>query len=608
MREFRYIDSIIFSPIFIVIIANTNSLIYFLSSFLFKGLLLSSNGSKTMLDSSNSNKKTEILSTGISSTPAIGVPMFSNQANQFKNTGVTSSIASSIQDSLNQLSLSTTSSQMNTNNLASQTIEYSDVGLPTEPIKINLPTSKQTSDYNSDTSSSNEWNQMDSNTWSISLENSNNRPKLTNENDNSKFVCPKPVNGKFKTPFSVQPNTNLTLMNKNDKYTSTPTASASSTLIRSTANSRQQNKTNSTLQEDLLRLINPNLDSYLPSPLSDNGDNTSENNLNSSNPSTSNESSNTQYSTPYSSLERSNTSCSNKDSGINNQISTNEEKKESVLVAQPAIVSNYQLNPQLDKKSIDHFNRQQSKLDKFDHKSSSMDYLCKIDKIKDDKKTQSVTKSKKFSFDSSSTGIDQDWPSLVSNANKVLEVTQQANSLATTSLTNKKSLFKNELQQINKSSSLKESEDNASSSTCASPATIATAKLNQHRNSLDQWIKEFENFSKNASTLFNVGGDSSKRFSTGENSTDQVEDDCFQQASRNQLEPSQLDAEKVKSLEERLKQLQTDLVKEQSSKLTLEEQVKHLEEENRRLHNESISAAQQLRDFTTWFFSNINAK
>lgn len=45
----------------------------------------------------------------------------------------------------------------------------------------------------------------------------------------------------------------------------------------------------------------------------------------------------------------------------------------------------------------------------------------------------------------------------------------------------------------------------------------------------------------------------------------------------------------MKSLEDRLKQLQSDLVREQSSKLTLEEQVKHLEEENRRLHNESVT-------------------
>lgn len=553
-----------------------------------------------MLDSSTSSSKKSTLLCSVPSTPTIGTigPITFKQptsgtsgyiSNNKHNLGVTtSSIASSIQDSLNQLSLSTTSSQtnvINTANLTPQAIDCSDLGLPTEPIKMmNLPTSKQTSDYNSDTSSSNEWN---SNTWSLSLENSNNRTK-PNRND-----CPKSINlnnnNKFKTPFNPAPQNKTS----DKSQQTTGTSSANSTLLRNTYNSiRQQalqniqNKTNqqvnsqqsSTLQEDLLRLINPDSYGY------DNGDNLSEVNSNSSNQA-SNESSNTQYSTPYSSLERSNTSCSNKE--YNHQ-STNEDKKDCVQPVQ--VVSNTQLitnHGQL-------FNK--PKLEK----TQSMD-LCKIDNqinnFNDKKKSQSASKTKKYSFDSSSTAatVDQDWPrSLVNNANKALAVTQQAtsqaNSLPTTTslVSNGRKLFKNELQQQDKlkdaaSSTTDELKDDP---TCPSPATIAAATLNQHRNSLDEWIKEFENFSKNAGTMF--GNDSvTKRFSITNSAADQPDDDCFQ-ISR-PIEPSQLDTEKVKSLEDRLKQLQSDLVREQSSKLTLEEQVKHLEEENRRLHNESVT-------------------
>ena len=587
-----------------------------------------------MLDSSTSSSKKSTLLCSMPSTPTSSIgagqlACFNKQApatGPFMQTGksitgATSSIASSIQDSLNQLSLSTTSSQTHAVN---QPIECSDLGLPTEPIKINLSVSKQTSDYNSDTSSSNEWN---SNTWSLSLESSNNRNKL-NGGDGEKFACPKPTQAKFKTPFAPI----ALATNKHDKYTSTtptPTgvSSASSTLLRNTYNSQLRQaalnsslnkaghlpnqQTSSTLQEDLLRLINP--DSYL----TDNGDNLSEVNSNSSNP-LSNESSNTQYSTPYSSLERSNTSCSNKEY---NQ-STNERKTsaDAAVVAQPAQVVS--LRGQTGK-PLDKSNR-----------SSSMEYLCKLDnQLKEgDKKSQSAANTKKYSFDSNTaapTDGQSDWSSLVNNASKALALAQQANSLpVAASFPNKKSLFKNELQQASSASpEHKEDCKSTDATTCPSPATIAAATLNQHRHSLDKWIKEFEDFSKNAGTMLSADGSNRFSISNSTAAADLADDDCFE--TRNPVEPSQLDAEKVKSLEDRLKKLQLDLDKEQSSKMTLEEQVKHLEEENRRLHNESVTgrfafvfctlyivltsffslvAAAQLRRFTEWFFQNINAK
>jgi len=558
--------------------------------------LLNSSGlsrSKTMLDSSTSSSKKLLCS--VPSTPTISYSSKQQTSGTFSANNksnlqaTTSSIASSIQDSLNQLtdqlslSLSTTSSQIvNSVSLQPQQIECSELGLPIEPIKMNLTTSKQTSDYNSDTSSSNEW--------SLSLDNSANRAKLQQQQQKLNNSS----NNTFKTPFTpvVQSKTA-------DKSQQTSSAS----LLHNTYNSirqqalqnkqqQQSSETNSTLQEDLLRLINPDNFSY------DNGD--SELNSNSSNQA-SNESSNTQYSTPYSSLERSNTSCSNKDYNHHHQ-STNEDKKNCAVIAQSNVVSNNRMiSNQMVNNNIKLTNSQLFDKPKLE-KTQSMETLCKNDnKLNsfNDKKSQSASKTKKYSFDSNSTttvkSIDQEWPrSLVNNANKALAVTQQANSQPINSM-NKKSLFK-DLQQ-----------DKSSSKENLSPVTLAAATLNQHRNSLDEWIKEFENFSKNAGTMFGASESLSKRFSiTNSTDADQADDSCFQMT--RPIEPSRLDTEKVKNLEDRLKQLQSDLVREQSSKLTLEEQVKHLEEENRRLHNESITAAAQLRKFTEWFFSKHKCK
>jgi signal-induced proliferation-associated 1 like protein 2 len=72
--------------------------------------------------------------------------------------------------------------------------------------------------------------------------------------------------------------------------------------------------------------------------------------------------------------------------------------------------------------------------------------------------------------------------------------------------------------------------------------------------------------------------------------------------------PPALPSESVKELENTVKKLQIDLVKEQVEKSTLEKTVQDLRDENRRLHDESATASAQLKKFSEWFFSNINAK
>ena len=47
-------------------------------------------------------------------------------------------------------------------------------------------------------------------------------------------------------------------------------------------------------------------------------------------------------------------------------------------------------------------------------------------------------------------------------------------------------------------------------------------------------------------------------------------------------------------------------MKETQKRLTLEQEVHSLRDENRRLQQESQSAAQQLRRFTEWFFQTID--
>ncbi|KAM9491034.1 signal-induced proliferation-associated 1-like protein 2 isoform 4-T4 [Salvelinus alpinus] len=65
---------------------------------------------------------------------------------------------------------------------------------------------------------------------------------------------------------------------------------------------------------------------------------------------------------------------------------------------------------------------------------------------------------------------------------------------------------------------------------------------------------------------------------------------------------------KVLQLEEILRQLQFDLRKEQEDKAVLQEQVQHLRQDNMRLHEESQTAAAQLRRFSEWFLHSVDNK
>ncbi|XP_064484680.1 signal-induced proliferation-associated 1-like protein 2 [Ornithodoros turicata] len=60
-------------------------------------------------------------------------------------------------------------------------------------------------------------------------------------------------------------------------------------------------------------------------------------------------------------------------------------------------------------------------------------------------------------------------------------------------------------------------------------------------------------------------------------------------------------------LEERVVKLQETLALEQHEKATLEQQVRHLQEENHRLHEESQSATAQLKKLTDWFFHTMDS-
>lgn len=65
---------------------------------------------------------------------------------------------------------------------------------------------------------------------------------------------------------------------------------------------------------------------------------------------------------------------------------------------------------------------------------------------------------------------------------------------------------------------------------------------------------------------------------------------------------------KVNQLELILRQLQYDLRKEQEDKAMLQEQVQHLRQDNLRLHEESQTAATQLRRFTELFLNTMDKK
>lgn len=50
------------------------------------------------------------------------------------------------------------------------------------------------------------------------------------------------------------------------------------------------------------------------------------------------------------------------------------------------------------------------------------------------------------------------------------------------------------------------------------------------------------------------------------------------------------------------------LPQEKQDKAVLQAEVRHLRQDNRRLQEESQTAAAQLRTFTEWFFSTIDKK
>jgi len=55
-----------------------------------------------------------------------------------------------------------------------------------------------------------------------------------------------------------------------------------------------------------------------------------------------------------------------------------------------------------------------------------------------------------------------------------------------------------------------------------------------------------------------------------------------------------------------MSELENRLMKETQRRVSLEQEVHSLRDENRRLQQESQSAAQQLRRFTEWFFQTID--
>ncbi|RZF47811.1 hypothetical protein LSTR_LSTR012128 [Laodelphax striatellus] len=71
---------------------------------------------------------------------------------------------------------------------------------------------------------------------------------------------------------------------------------------------------------------------------------------------------------------------------------------------------------------------------------------------------------------------------------------------------------------------------------------------------------------------------------------------------------SQLTGRRMVELQKHLSQLESRLSRETRRRLTLEDEVRGLREENRRLQEESQNAAQQLRRFTEWFLQTIDKR
>ncbi|KAI1295391.1 Signal-induced proliferation-associated 1-like protein 2 [Halotydeus destructor] len=260
------------------------------------------------------------------------------------------------------------------------------------------------------------------------------------------------------------------------------------------------NSSSSTLQEDLMKLINPE---YLSDCME----------RQESTPSAA-ESNSTHYSTPYSSLERNN---GNKDGGSD----------VILTVAQPAhVISSEPSSPSDTKNERITLSSSAS--------TSTRSPSSTISKGSTATYGSSSSKDSPTSFETNGLPLltdvqgDIDWPSLVDTATKALTKHQNA-----------------------------EKREKPSYSSAALEESLA-------------WLNEFGS---------NLPGT-----------------------------PSQLPSESVKELENTVKKLQIDLVREQSDKASLEDEMEKLRLENMRLHEESQTAAAQLRKFTEWFFQNINAK
>jgi hypothetical protein len=464
----------------------------------------------------------------------------------------TCNLASSIHEGLHCIgqtqSINQFSNGMRTNTI---TVGQSST-LPQQPKSV---CNKVTSDYNSDTSSSNEWN---SNSWSLppmdtklgsaTAANSVLGPSASN----SIQAIGSNSNSKPATPCTLQTNT-LESGRKSSISNCSGRSNPNAAVLRNgfarlkashpnpTAGSSCCSSSTSTLQEDLLRLISPEFMGGESNDLLNENDLAIENGNGSASGgsgttnganSSADCSTSTQYSTPYSSLER-DSSCGRMDTADESSptpSSTKNEKLSAInagqksagnqiilTVAQPAQVVS---DPAMG--------------------GTSVQVTC-----------HSSNES------TASSNQENEWRTLVETAQKALS--EMSSSLETSD---------------------RPSTDSAAFSSGSSGPI----------DSLDDWIREFEHFSKQQTACLNGAASGSSPSNTSKGSF------------------AGMDFESVKQLEDQLKRLQIDLVKEQSDKMTLEEQVKRLRLENARLHEESQTAAAQLRKFTEWFFQNINAK
>lgn len=273
----------------------------------------------------------------------------------------------------------------------------------------------------------------------------------------------------------------------------------------------------STLQEDLLKLLNPE---YMMQ--TNTGDCESNSNTSGGETSTS------QYSTPYSSLERSSTK----------EIPFKDPGQVILTVAQPAqVIFSQPSSPSDSLRGKETSSTPSSSLSR----SHSIAYLPQSQSSPSSSVSYGVSgervpnSNNNVNSPSPEEDGNIDWPTLVDTATKAIA--------------------------HNNSESLCAREERRGSN----PTTA-----------LDHWLREF-----GASVVSSNGLATFKNQHVGEN---------------------------MKDLEETVKKLQFDLVREQNDKANLLEQMKSLKEENIRLVEESKTAAAQLRKFTEWFFQNINPR